>query len=408
MAALYFFSYFQRIAIPGTIFNELQSNFALSAGGVAALGAIYLYIYTGMQIIAGVMADRFGARRVLLAGGALLAAGSILFPLAHTTALLYATRALVALGASLIYLCLVKEVDELFGAKNFILVLGICLFVGYTGGLFGTLPFERLTRSIGWRNSLLLAGIVCGAAWIGSLIFLRNGMTRPRGAVSPLPAIRQILTNRPGYPVLVSGTINFGIYYTFQATIGKKLLQDCCGFSSSRAATFTFVAMLTMMLCILVYGAISRRPGARRPLLLGITIGLLLSSGLMALNLATVCAPALMLAGFIILGAAGASAPLFAGVFKDLNPPEAVATSIGVLNSGCYLCVAVLAQLCGLVLDRYASAARITPTAIVYPVAAYQALLIICMILAGISLISVCFIRENRPQRITADKVAGG
>ena len=44
----------------------------------------------------------------------------------------------MGLGASTIYLALVKEADYRFGHKNYSIMLGIFLVCGYTGGLFGT------------------------------------------------------------------------------------------------------------------------------------------------------------------------------------------------------------------------------------------------------------------------------
>ena len=58
MGSIYFFSYFQRVGVPGTIFNELQSSFAATAAAVTALSSIYLYIYAGAQLIVGMLADR--------------------------------------------------------------------------------------------------------------------------------------------------------------------------------------------------------------------------------------------------------------------------------------------------------------------------------------------------------------
>jgi uncharacterized membrane protein len=56
MVALYFFSFFLRTAIPGTIFDELQSDLKLTASSVTALGSIYLYIYAAMQLLVGLLA----------------------------------------------------------------------------------------------------------------------------------------------------------------------------------------------------------------------------------------------------------------------------------------------------------------------------------------------------------------
>ncbi|HEY3417200.1 MAG TPA: MFS transporter, partial [Armatimonadota bacterium] len=60
MNGIYFFSYFHRVAVPGTVFNELQHDFGATAGAITLLSAIYLYIYGGMQLIAGVMNDKLG------------------------------------------------------------------------------------------------------------------------------------------------------------------------------------------------------------------------------------------------------------------------------------------------------------------------------------------------------------
>src|SRR5450759_1644366 len=114
MIALYFFSYFQRVAVPGTVFNELQVDFNASAVAITALGALFLYVYGFWQIFAGMLADRFGGLRMVLIGGLLMTAGALVFPLARGLPLLYTTRVLVAFGASFMYISLIKEIDTLF------------------------------------------------------------------------------------------------------------------------------------------------------------------------------------------------------------------------------------------------------------------------------------------------------
>ena len=115
MTAIYFFAYFQRVAVPGTIFDQLQHGFGISAAQVSMLAALYLYPYAFMQPFVGILVDKLGASRVLLTGGLLMCIGSILFPLSSSLAALYAGRVIVGLGSSLIYLSVVKEIDELFG-----------------------------------------------------------------------------------------------------------------------------------------------------------------------------------------------------------------------------------------------------------------------------------------------------
>ena len=114
MVVIYGIAYFQRTGIPGTIFDELQHDFSLSASAVTALGALFVYVYAGMQLVVGVAADRYGGRRTLLFGSTIMCAGSLLFPCAHSTVMLFTSRALIGFGSSFVYLSIVKEVDTLF------------------------------------------------------------------------------------------------------------------------------------------------------------------------------------------------------------------------------------------------------------------------------------------------------
>ena len=59
-ALFYFFANFQRIAIPGAIFDLLQQELAVSAPYITAFGAIFMYLYAVNQLIIGVLVDRYG------------------------------------------------------------------------------------------------------------------------------------------------------------------------------------------------------------------------------------------------------------------------------------------------------------------------------------------------------------
>ena len=96
----YFFANFQRIAIPGAIFDNLQRELKVSAPYITAFGAIYMYLYAFNQLVIGILVDRFGGFRVILSGGIILALGAFLFPFSDNLTLMYFSRALVGLGSS--------------------------------------------------------------------------------------------------------------------------------------------------------------------------------------------------------------------------------------------------------------------------------------------------------------------
>ena len=92
---LYFFANVQRVAIPGSIFDDLQRSLHLSAVYITNLGAAFMYVYALNQLLIGLLVDRFGGCRVIAWGALLFCVGSAMFPFADTLFLLYFSRAVV-------------------------------------------------------------------------------------------------------------------------------------------------------------------------------------------------------------------------------------------------------------------------------------------------------------------------
>jgi predicted MFS family arabinose efflux permease len=407
MIALYFCSYFQRVAVPGTIFNELQVDFNSSAAAITALSAVFLYVYGSWQIFAGLLADRLGGLHTLLIGGALMTIGSLAFPLARSLPLLYATRMLVAFGASFIFISLVKEIDTLFDRRHFAMWLSAALFFGYAGGLVGTLPLERAVHWFGWRQSLLGIGLLGAVILLGNAWIFKKTRRAAGGArTSARLSIKAIARNKHSWLIIFPGAINFSIYFLFQASIGKKMLSDVCGVGSAHAASILFVMLLVCMSVTLLAGFISRLIGNRRkPLIVGSTTLILGTTVFLSWALALPsCAPGLVTAGYIALAIAVATAPLFSSTMKEVNSGEAAATSVGFLSCLCYLCVAATTNLAGMVMDAFRAQAVVTTQAIIYPAGAYRMILLGCLIAAAASWVSSLFIAETRGRSIYRNK----
>ena len=66
---LYLLWNIQRAAVPGAVFDELQSLHSLTTPQVTALGATFMYVYAFMQLLSGLLADRYGGVRILFVGG---------------------------------------------------------------------------------------------------------------------------------------------------------------------------------------------------------------------------------------------------------------------------------------------------------------------------------------------------
>ena len=402
MCLIYFFSYFQRIAVPGTCFDELQADFRASAAAVTALGSIFLYVYGFAQFFVGMAADRFGGRRTMLVGAAILSGASIVFPFSHSLPTLYLARAILAAGASMIFISLAKEIDTLFNPRHFAVWLGIALLLGYSGGIAGTYPFERAIVHFGWRNAMLWAGILCLFALIAAaFIFRRFPSGERQGAVSKIYYLGKVLRNPLSYPPTVAGAINFAIYLLFQCALAKKMLTDCCAISSSRAAAVTFAMMIACTVAASLSGFVSRLIGNRRKPIILAGVLLTLSMTVM-LTFAMRGAPDYRLigAGLVMLGIAASPSPIVLTATKEVNPAQAAATSMGMANFAAYVAVAIIINIAGVVMDCFKEQAVATAHSIMYPVISYRLILAGCAVLSAISAVAACFIHETRGTRL--------
>ncbi len=373
MMTIYFFSYFLRVAVPGTIFDEIQTDLSLSASAVAGLGSIFLGVYAGSQFLVGMAADRFGGRRTLLSGGAIMAAGALAFPLAQDVYSLYAARFFCGFGASFMYLSLVREVETLFGPHHFPSMLGVVLFAGYVGGMAGTLPFALLTAWLRWRRALLVMALLLAVCWMGCWLVLRRlpDPIGPRGRVS-LRTLLGILLTRRNRLVLVASLFNFPVYFVVQNVVGKKFLQDVGGLSTQRAASFVLVMATVTAICTSLSGLWIRLADRRLLLVIRVFQGVLfLGTFLLAVGVPLRAPPFLFLLAYILLAASVASGSAWAALIKEMNNRAFVAQSVAVLNGTIYLGVALLSGVAGLLLDAFTDASVLTPAGRLYPPEAY-------------------------------------
>ncbi len=376
MMALYFFSYFQRVGVPGTIFNELQVDAGLSTSSVAMMGSMFTWIYGGMQVVVGFAADRYGGARAFLVGGLLLVGGVFWFPLAGTTGAMFAARALTGFGASFMYLSLVKTIARIFGNERFTSWIGILVGVGYAGGMTGTLPFDRLAAAFGWRHVLLaVAGAMAVCYTVAAALLHRMPPEgTPRGQVK-LGLLAEVLRDRNCRPLMVISAIAFPIMFTIQSVLGKKFLEDFGGVSSASAATVIMAMATGNVLWVTLGGVLPHRLGdRRRPWILAGASAVVAGTFCLLLG-AWLGAPGWVFAlGYIALSGFALASPSNVTAIKELSRPEAVAIAISVSNGLSYIGSGIIGQIGGGILGLYQGQAEQTAAGIVYPAAAYIAL----------------------------------
>ncbi|MBR1680257.1 MFS transporter, partial [bacterium] len=247
---LYFMSNFQRVAIPGAIFDTLQLDLGLKAPSVTALSAVFMYSYAISLLFCGILADRYGAVKVILGGALLFSAGALIFPNTTNIYFLYLSRAILGVGAATFYLCLVQEAKKCFPDKYFGISVSLMLITGYMGGVCANAPFIILTDKFAWQSILNVMGIITFVITVLFCIerrFLHHIPINEHAKFS-LEPFKEVLSKHFNQNLFIFAGLNYGLYYVIQTVIGVKFLKDYVQMSATEAS-----AILSLM--IIVAGA---------------------------------------------------------------------------------------------------------------------------------------------------------
>ncbi|WP_166305521.1 MULTISPECIES: MFS transporter [unclassified Bradyrhizobium] len=159
VAIAYAIAFLQRVS-PQSVSLSFMHDFDTDAAGVAMLASSYFWGYTLMQIPAGLLVDRFGVKRVVLASMIASSLGSAAFALAPNLLDVFAARLIVACGDALVFTALLKLVAQSFADERFGMMSGISQVSGYVGGVIATTPLAAAVSGFGWRSCFLFIACI--------------------------------------------------------------------------------------------------------------------------------------------------------------------------------------------------------------------------------------------------------
>lgn len=353
---LYFVANFQRIAIPGAIFDILEQELSVTAPYITTFGAIFMYVYALTQLINGVLVDRYGGYRVMGLGAIILAIGCIIFPITDNLGLMYFSRGLMGLGGSMFYLSLIKELGNIFEEKDFGIALSVMLFIGYAGGIAANAPFVMAMKFLSWREILLIIAGIVAVATIAYLIFFKKIDPQPVNKHVKLRALpfRLVLHKKHNRNLFSFACCNFGISYVIQTVIGKKFLEDFCSMTTGKAAIILSLMAIVAAVFNIVNASACRLCHNHRVLFLKgasvITfISLLLICIFIYFDLKTLAIPVI----FCVLAGNASLSSLLVPVLHITNRKMVSGTAVSILNFGFFMVVGILGTITGIVLNLF-------------------------------------------------------
>ena len=368
-AGVYLLAVFHRTSL-GVAGPMAADRLGLTSAQLASFVMLQLGLYAAMQVPTGIMVDRFGPRRMLLAATLTMGSAQVLFSVVHAYPLALLARGLLGVGDAMTYVSVLRLAAGWFPARRYAVITALTGLIGAVGNLAATLPLTSLLHTVGWTATFGIAG----AMSLGyALLLLRKATAAPfreigdtgaQGAVGG----RRVRTEIATAWRMPAGRLGFWVHLTtmaapvvFGTLWGYPYLVQGLGYTPARASALMMTMVVVGLAATLTLGVtISRRPAVRTPIAIVVTVACLI--GWVTLvswpgGHPPEAAVILAVAAFAAGGPASAVGFMLA---RDYNPRHRISTATGMVNVGGFLGAVIGLFMTGVIIDAFSPTA--TPT----------------------------------------------
>lgn len=394
MILIYILNTFHAVSLGGMREN-LISEYSLTEGKFILLTNAFSYTYMFMQIPAGILIDKFGAKKVSSAGTIVSAMGTLVFALGFDYHMLVVGRALIGLGCSICFLSVLKICSEWFSESFFCTMSGITSFVGMIGAMLAQTPLAMLLRFFSWNKVFL--GISVLTILIAFLIMLfvqdspkKEIQTKERNT-SILTAVVSILKNKNTWPPLIVYGCFYGTYLLITGFYGSSMIMLFYNYSVIQASRCILFTVLGCAIGSVIVGIVSDKLRNRRFIEFGTGCFFLLTWIILLFCIGKVS----MIITYQIMFFIGFFSCAYAvcwSCVKEYNDIEYVGSSTSIANMGGYLGSILVPTIIGIIYSK--------AVVNVGQIKAYNSIIIGAIVINLIGLIFAWFVKETGGKNI--------
>jgi MFS family permease len=134
------------------ISQDMIHSLHLSATSISIIGSSFYWCYVAVQIPAGVLADKYGPKKILTLTTFICVVGTIVFILSDSFYIFCLGRALMGASGGFAFACTLKIASYRLPDRLFPLFAGFTQFLGYIGAALSGSPFVALMQHYHWNT----------------------------------------------------------------------------------------------------------------------------------------------------------------------------------------------------------------------------------------------------------------
>lgn len=362
-ALLYLMGFFQRVA-PAVMTGELMRDFNINATALGNLSGFYFYSYVAMQIPTGIIADRWGPRRLLTMGAMVAGSGTLLFALSNAVFWASIGRLLIGGSVAVAFVGLLKLSSSWFPPRFFSMASGVALFVGILGAVFAGPPLRILLNYYSWRSVIFVSAVITFFIGLSIWIFVRDlphekgykdlydmdMHSEEKDRMGIFKSIQMVFSyiNVVLLFIIPGGIV--GCTLTFSGLWGVPFLIHHRGLSPEQAAALSSTLLIAWAMGGPFFGWLSDRIGRRKPLY--ITGALVTVVGWVGIVFINPMGMGMLVVLLVITGFFSGCMIIGFAFGKESVPARLSGTVSGVINMGVMMGPTIMQPAVGWVLDQ--------------------------------------------------------
>ena len=415
-ALFYLIGFYHRVA-PAVITQELMRSFTINAAAMGNMSAFYFYSYVAMQIPTGVLADRWGPRKLLTAGALVAGVGTLVFAFSENLVWANLGRLLIGGSVAVAFVSILKLGSDWFPANQFAVIPGLALFFGIAGAVSAGVPLRLLVDAFNWR--VVIGGSAFITLAIGAAIWVVVRDTpAERGYANfespsvnckgddrdgPISGLYQVFAYRNVWlHFFIPGGV-VGCMLTFTGLWGVPFLSTHYQMTTAGASAVTSAMMVALAVAGPLFGALSNWLGNRKWVYWGALLGLIVCWGIIFLGPRLALHPLVSL--LLLAGLFSGSMTLSFPIIKESVPSVLWGTATGVTNMGVMSGPMILQPAVGWMMDRYWRG-TVSEGVRIYSMEAFRAGFLLMIAWLVLSMLLMLFVKEPVTYKKSMDEQA--
>lgn len=253
----------QRLA-PVPLFDELRLHLGTDYVGVGNLFGAFLFTYAFFNLAAGILADRFNNKHLMVLGVSLSVLASCVFALARSYPIAFLSRLVLGIASSFIYVPAVRYVVTSFQEDKRGAVMGLVEVGAGIGMIFSLSLLPLFAKEFGLLTAFFILPVL--SVFVLAWVILGLPSQPPRAGGSVGARFLSLGGNRCFWCLLSFLFLTMLCHYCIMGWL-PTFLRNHFGYSAVRAGLTSTLVTIALIVGAPIAGVLSDRFRSRTPIL---------------------------------------------------------------------------------------------------------------------------------------------